>query len=131
MRLWMSRKLPFGFGSGKSVRFDVLTEESRPSRRPGSSLAKAGAREFVYVISDGTRVKIECSRDPLARLAYLKGSVNDHLEVAYVAAAKDVREVVSTAFAILAKYRRADAGSTSQRKSPSQLSRPPHSEQAS
>jgi hypothetical protein len=34
--------------------------------------------------------------------------LNEHLEVAYVAATKDVREVVSTAFAILAKYRRAD-----------------------
>ena len=52
------------------------------------------------------RVKIECSRDPMARLAYLQASVNDDLEMAYVADVKDdVREVVSAAFAILAKYR--------------------------
>jgi hypothetical protein len=109
MRLWMSRELPFGFRGGNSLPFDVLTEESRPSWRPASSPANAGSREFVYVISDGRRVKIECSRDPMARLAYLKASVNDHLEMAYVAAAKDgVREVVSAAFAILAKYRRSD-----------------------
>jgi hypothetical protein len=88
---------------------DVLTGESRPSWRPSSSPANADAREFVYVISDGTRVKIECSRDPMARLAYLEASVNDDLEMAYVAAAKDdVREVVSAAFAILAKHRRSD-----------------------
>ena len=67
-------------------------------------------REFVYVISDGTRVKGRVnSRDPMARLAYLEASVNDDLEMAYVAAAKDdVREVVSAAFAILAKHRRSD-----------------------
>ncbi len=52
------------------------------------------------------RVKIECSRDPMARLAYLQTSVNEDLEMAYVADVKDdVREVVSAAFAILAKYR--------------------------
>ena len=105
----MGRELPFGFRAGNSLPFDVLTEGSRPSWRPASSLANAGAREFVYVISDGRRVKIECSRDPMARLAYLKASVNDDLEMAYVAAVKDdVREVVSAAFAILAKYRQSD-----------------------
>jgi hypothetical protein len=89
--------------------FDVLSGESRLSRRPSSSSANADAREFVYVVSDGTRVKIECSRDPIARLTYLEASVNDDLEMAYVATAKDdVREVVSAAFAILAKYRRSD-----------------------
>jgi hypothetical protein len=109
MRLWMSRELPFGFRGGNSLPFDVLTEESRPSWRPASSPANAGAREFVYVISDGRRVKIECSRDPMARLSYLQASANDDLEMAYVAAAKDgVREVVSAAFAILVKYRRSD-----------------------
>ena len=104
----MSRELPFGFRGGNSLPFDVLTEESHPSWRPASSPANAGVREFVYVISDGRRVKIECSRDPMARLAYLQASVNDDLEMACVAAAKDVREVVSAAFAILAKYRRSD-----------------------
>jgi hypothetical protein len=105
----MSRELPFGFRGGNSLPFDVLTEECRPSWRPASSPANAGAREFVYVISDGRRVKIECSRDPMARLAYLKASANDDLEMAYVAAVKDgVREVVSAAFAILVKYRRSD-----------------------
>jgi hypothetical protein len=108
MRLWMSRELPFAFRSGKSLPFDVLTEETRPSWRPASSPANAASREFVYVISDSRRVKIECSRDPMARLAYLQASVNDDLEMAYVAAAKDVREVVSAAFVILAKYRRSD-----------------------
>jgi hypothetical protein len=108
MRLWMSRELPFGFRGGNSLPFDVLTEESRPSWRSASSQANAGAREFVYVISDGRRVKIECSRDPMARLAYLKASVNEDLEMEYVAGAKDVREVVSAAFAILRKYRRSD-----------------------
>jgi hypothetical protein len=109
MRLSMSRELPFGFRGGNSLPFDVLTEESRPFRRPASSSANAGAREFIYVITDGTRVKIECSRDPMARLGYLEASVNDDLEMAYVAAAKDdVRAVVSAAFAILAKYRQSD-----------------------
>lgn len=41
-----------------------------------------------------------------SRIAYLQASVNDDLEMAYVAAVKDdVRELVSAAFAILAKYR--------------------------
>jgi len=44
----------------------------------------------------------------MARLAYLQASVNDDLEMAYVAAAKDVREVISAAFALRAKYRRSD-----------------------
>ena len=45
----------------------------------------------------------------MARLGYLEASVNDDLEMAYVAAAKDdVRAVVSAAFAILAKYRQSD-----------------------